>query len=120
MRYCCSLGLLALIGFAAKGNSQTMPQNETEESPLVRFSTKLDLVVLNAAVRNRKGGFVPDLTEPDFKVYEDNVLADNPVIPSRRYSSRCRAGSGSQRWSGVPNWPNGGGCPDVCGRKPRR
>jgi VWFA-related protein len=70
----CSLVLLALIALVGNANSQTTPLNESEEPQHLRFSTKLDLVVLNATVRDRKGGFVPDLTQPDFKAYEDNVL----------------------------------------------
>ena len=33
----------------------------------------VDLVVLQATVRDRKGQFAPDLREQDFEVYEDGV-----------------------------------------------
>ena len=74
MSYRCSLVLLAFIAFVGNANSQTKPSNESEEPQPLRFSAKLDLVLLNATVRNKKGWFVPDLNQPDFKVYEDNVL----------------------------------------------
>jgi len=39
-----------------------------------QISVNVNLVVLNPVVRDRKGGFVSDLREQDFKVYEDGVL----------------------------------------------
>jgi Ca-activated chloride channel homolog len=38
-----------------------------------QISVNVDLVVLNATVRDRKGRLSPDLTEDDFQVYENNV-----------------------------------------------
>src|ERR1019366_4270917 len=38
-----------------------------------QISVSVNLVVLNPAVRDRKGGFVSDLREGDFQVYEDGV-----------------------------------------------
>jgi VWFA-related protein len=38
-----------------------------------QVSVNVDLVLLNAAVRDRKGAFAPGLREQDFEVYEDGV-----------------------------------------------
>jgi VWFA-related protein len=38
-----------------------------------QISVNVDLVVLQATVHDRRGGFAPDLHEPDFRVYEDGV-----------------------------------------------
>jgi len=38
-----------------------------------QISVNVNLVVLNPTVRDRKGGFVSDLSERDFTVYENGV-----------------------------------------------
>ena len=47
------------------------PQDRNPES--LRISVNVDLVVLHATVSDRRGGFVSDLGERDFEVYEDGV-----------------------------------------------
>jgi VWFA-related protein len=69
----CSLALLAAALYARNAPSQTAPSVASDASTSYLFSTKLDLVVLNATVRDGKGWFVADLTEPDFQLYEDAV-----------------------------------------------
>ena len=69
----CVLPLLAAIGFMGTASSQTPPPIEIDGSSPYRFSVSVDLVVLNATVRDRKGWFVADLTERDFAVSEDGV-----------------------------------------------
>jgi len=59
------LALLLLIGFVAVAESQAPPP--------YRISVNVDLVVLHATVRDRKGGFASDLHEQDFAIYEDGV-----------------------------------------------
>jgi VWFA-related protein len=71
MRSRCSLALFAVALFAGNVQSQTAPATEGDASKSYLFSTKVDLVVLNATVRDGKGWFVGDLTQPDFKLYED-------------------------------------------------
>jgi Ca-activated chloride channel family protein len=46
---------------------------EGQDSGSYRISVSVDLVVLNATVRDRTGRFVPDLGEQDFEVYEEGV-----------------------------------------------
>ena len=73
MRSRCSLALFAVALFAGNAPSQTAPSTEADASKSYLFSAKVDLVVLNATVRDAKGWFVADLTQPDFKLYEDAV-----------------------------------------------
>jgi Ca-activated chloride channel homolog len=61
--------LLPLLLIGAFGVAQTMP-----EPPPHRISVDVNLVVLNATVRDHKGRFASDLSEQDFAVYEDGVL----------------------------------------------
>ncbi len=53
--------LFALVGYGA-------------QQPAFRISVDVDLVVLHATVTDRQGGFVSDLNEQGFEVYEDRAL----------------------------------------------
>jgi VWFA-related protein len=64
LRY--SRALLAVVVLAGVAESQTPASPDL-------FSTKVDWVVLNASVRDRKGLIVSDLSEPDFQIYEDKI-----------------------------------------------
>jgi VWFA-related protein len=44
-----------------------------QAAPPYQVSVNVDLILLNAAVRDRNGAFVPGLREQDFEVYEDGV-----------------------------------------------
>ena len=59
-----------LLGYAgpqvSPGNGQDLGSSQ--------FSVNVDLVVLQATVRDRQGHRVSDLHEQDFEVYEDGVL----------------------------------------------
>ncbi len=46
---------------------------KAQASDPYKISVNVDLVLLQATVHNRKGGFVSGLTEPDFELYEDGV-----------------------------------------------
>ncbi len=48
------------------------PTEPQQENPF-QISVNLNLVVLPASVRDRKGGFASDLKEQNFEVYEDGV-----------------------------------------------
>jgi VWFA-related protein len=69
----CSLALLGVGLFAGNAPSQTAPSVGTDASTPYLFSTNVELVVLNAAVRDSKRWFVADLTQSDFQLYEDSV-----------------------------------------------
>jgi VWFA-related protein len=60
-----------LIGFAGGAAAQEPPSVEDPASQSFRISVDVDLVVLQATVRDRSGRFVSDLLERDFEVYED-------------------------------------------------
>lgn len=49
------------------------PPNEVPREGAYRVSVDVNLVVLNATVRDPSGAFVPDLDEADFEVYENGV-----------------------------------------------
>jgi VWFA-related protein len=65
--------LLLLTGLVSDAEPQVSPAGDGQDPGLYRFAANIDLVVLHATVRDRKGSFVSDLREQDFEVYEDNV-----------------------------------------------
>jgi VWFA-related protein len=73
MRY-TKLVVLLIAALAARGEGQLVPENATPEQPPYSIAVDVNLVVLHPVVRDRSGGFVSDLTEQDFSVYEDGVL----------------------------------------------
>jgi Ca-activated chloride channel family protein len=74
MRHPIPVAALFLTVACVPGESiqATLPLAEPAELPY-RISVNLDLVVLQATVRDRKGGFASDLTVQDFQVFEDGV-----------------------------------------------
>lgn len=62
--------LLLLLGIAGGVRSQTPPSVADQA---FRISVHVNLVILNATVRDARGGFVSDLRESDFEIYEDGV-----------------------------------------------
>jgi Ca-activated chloride channel homolog len=62
---------LLLTGFVVAANSQAPLPAENPASPSFRISVDVDLVVLQATVRDRSGRFVPDLRQQNFEVSED-------------------------------------------------
>ena len=70
------LGLLVLVLLAAAGG-QNPPRDEAEDSGSYRIAVAVDLVVLRATVRDRRGNLVPDLRRENFQVFEDG--APQPV-----------------------------------------
>ena len=64
---CC---VALMIVFAGDGEAQDVPPVTAQP---FHISVDVDLVVLNASVRDQKGWFASDLHEQDFEVYEDGV-----------------------------------------------
>jgi Ca-activated chloride channel family protein len=62
--------LVLLLGVLAGYAGQQVPPADSES---LRISVDVPLVVLHATVFDRQGGFVSNLGEPDFVVYEDGV-----------------------------------------------
>ena len=78
-----TLLLIVLMGYAGH---QTPPAPQDRDSGPLRISVDVALVVLHATVSDRQGGFVSDLGERDFEVYEDGVpqsirLFSNEDVP---------------------------------------
>jgi VWFA-related protein len=73
MNHRCTLALFALSALTANVESQTTSPAQIDDSKPYRFSTNVNLVVLNATVRDKRGWFVSDLAQSDFQVYEDGV-----------------------------------------------
>src|SRR5262245_56590521 len=59
------------LGREAKGQNQ---QPATPQDPVATFKSSVDLVRVNAVVRDKKGRFVPDLTKRDFEVEDGGVV----------------------------------------------
>jgi VWFA-related protein len=75
--------LIFLMGY---DGHQAAPVPQDRESGPLRISVDVALVVLHATVSDRQGGFVSDLGQRDFEVYEDGVpqpirLFSNEDIP---------------------------------------
>jgi Ca-activated chloride channel family protein len=62
--------LLLLLGIAGQ-HQATLPPPTPDQA--FRISVSVNLVMVNATVRDAKGGFVSDLNESNFEVYEDGV-----------------------------------------------
>jgi VWFA-related protein len=63
--------LMGLTGYA--GRQDPSPAGQDRDSGSFRISVDVALVVLPATVSDRQGGFVSNLGEGDFEVYEDGV-----------------------------------------------
>jgi Ca-activated chloride channel family protein len=68
----CTVALLIVLFLSLphQGRSQTEPLIGGQAA---RISVNVDLVVLHATVRDRRGHFVSDLNKRDFQIYEDGV-----------------------------------------------
>jgi Ca-activated chloride channel homolog len=68
-----ALPFLLLAVLAAFAEHQPPAAREDHDSESFRISVDVALVVLHVTVADRKGGFISDLGEKDFAVYEDGV-----------------------------------------------
>jgi VWFA-related protein len=66
-----ALLLIGLAGYA--GHRASAPAGQDRDSESYRISVDVALVVLPATVSDREGGFVSNLGERDFEVYENGV-----------------------------------------------
>src|SRR6187455_1147366 len=68
-----ALAILLLAGIAGVAGDQLPAPGDSHQPEPFRLSVNVDMVVLHAAVRDKNGHLVSDLTELDFEVYEDGV-----------------------------------------------
>jgi VWFA-related protein len=70
--YLASAVLVSAVGLVVLLTPQPGPgQGVRDESPL--FRVKVDLVVLNVAITDRRGRYIRDLSPDDFRVFEDGI-----------------------------------------------
>jgi len=74
MAYAFALPVLLLTILVGYAGYQSPPARQEFESESFRISVDVALVVLPATVIDRRGGFVSDLSQQDFEVYENGVL----------------------------------------------
>src|ERR1700688_776785 len=67
-------GFAVLVLLGTNAVSQVSPPPISQDSESCRVSVDVNLLVLNATVRDRQGRLVSDLRQQDFEVYEDSVL----------------------------------------------
>ncbi|MGD0012975.1 MAG: VWA domain-containing protein [Bryobacteraceae bacterium] len=68
-----ALPVLLLAVLAGSAGQKAPPARQDSDSGSFRISVDVALVVLHAAVSDRQGGFVSNLGQQDFEVYEDGV-----------------------------------------------
>lgn len=68
------LAVLSLVVMMGVGHSQTSSLSPSAERSPYTLKVNVDMVVLHATVRNRKGVLVSGLGKGDLQVYEDGVL----------------------------------------------
>jgi Ca-activated chloride channel family protein len=100
VRRTLALPLLLLIPLGRYSHAQAPPAGKGPEQEGFQISVDVDLVVLQATVRDRDGHTVPHLGEQDFKVYQDGAL--QPIRLFRHEDTPVTAGlvidhSGSMR-----------------------
>ncbi len=67
-----ALPVLFLVGLAVYFGNQSPPATHDDDSGSFQFAVDVALVVLHVTVSDRQGGFVSDLGQKDFVVYEDS------------------------------------------------
>ena len=68
-----ALPAFLLVGLAAHAGRQAPAETQDRDSESFHIKVDVALVVLQATVTDRQGGFVSTLGEQDFEVYEDGV-----------------------------------------------
>lgn len=69
----CALLVVFLIALGGDAPYQVAPASSGQDQGAYRITVDVDLVLLQATVRDGKGWLVSDLREQDFQVYEDGV-----------------------------------------------
>ena len=69
----CLVALFSLIVLPGVARPQEISLSQSRQGDQYTISVSVDMVVLHATVRNRKGILVSGLDKEDFQVYEDGV-----------------------------------------------
>ncbi len=81
MRRLIIVGALAITSYGVDANTLAQPP-VSAQNPVATFKSSIDVVRINAIVRNKKGRFVADLTAKDFEVEDGGV--PRPITDFRR------------------------------------
>jgi Ca-activated chloride channel homolog len=73
---------LTMSGFGV--GASAIPAGQEPQGPVASFKSSIDLVRINAVVKDKKGRFVPNLTANDFEVEDGGV--PRPITEFRRES----------------------------------
>lgn len=68
-----ALPILLVTALGGDAEPQVSPPGDRQDPASYRISVSVDLVVLHASARDRKGRVVSDLREEHFEVYEDGI-----------------------------------------------
>jgi VWFA-related protein len=89
------LSALVVAASVLAGSAQTQPtQPQNTENSIPTFKTETRLVVVDTVVTDKKGNYIRDLSQKDFKVWEDNkeqpiksfsVETEASTAPDRRH-----------------------------------
>src|SRR5437773_7216668 len=66
------VNVLAIASFGLEANILAQAP-VSQQDPVATFKSSIDVVRINAVVRNKKGHFVADLTQQDFEVEDGGV-----------------------------------------------
>ena len=70
----CLATVFILMVLPGVAKPQEIPPPQSDRDDTYTINIDVDMVVLHASVRNRKGILVSGLSKDDFQVYEDGVL----------------------------------------------
>ena len=64
--------MCATPGWSRAQEQPTPPPPQADQQPTVVIKKESKLVLVDAVVADKKGNYIRDLTQNDFKVFEDN------------------------------------------------
>ena len=95
MRICSFVSCLTLV-FRHPTRAQEQPQG------VIRVG--VNLVLLDATVKNKTGQIMADLKKEDFEVREDGAVAKTGGVQPGRIADQCGAGAGFERFDRPFSW----------------
>src|SRR5258708_14394365 len=94
-------GAMCLAPFSSRGQGQSAPPtpqaaSPAEQQPAVVIKKESKLVLVDSVVTDKKGNYIRDLTQHDFKVFEDNK--QQPVSTFSTVSDAATQANGQRRY----------------------